>query len=311
MSAAIRFENVSKFYGEVLGVNRVDLELQPGIVGLVGPNGSGKSTLLNLMTGLLRPTQGRIEVLGVRPDQPEALFRKVGYCTQFDAFPRGETGRAFVESMLRLFGRGRAWARDKAAAAIEQVGLTEHADRPIAAFSKGMRQRIKLAQCIAHDPEVLILDEPLNGLDPMARAEVIALFRRAAADGRFVIISSHILHEVDMVSDRVVLLQGGYVVADGGIETVREEVRSQPLQVLLRCDRPSILASRLFSANHMVEARVQEDGQGLLVRTEDADHLHLLLNRIVNEEGLSVEGITPADSDVQAVYRYLIEEEES
>ncbi len=169
-----------------------------------------------------------------------------------------------------------------------------------------MRQRIKLAQAIAHRPSVLILDEPLNGLDPMARAEVIALFRELAAGGLHVLVSSHILHEVDLISDQVVLIHGGYVVAEGEIGGVRDEMEEQhPAQVLIRCDRPSLLASRVFLHDHVVEARLLEDG-GLLVRTRDADRFHLLLNEVVLDTGLAVETVLPTDADVNAVYEYLI-----
>ena len=183
------FDNVSKFYGEILGVNRVNLQIAPGITSLVGPNGAGKSTLMNLMTGLLRPTRGSITVLGIPTDQPEQLFRKVGYCTQFDSFPRGLTGKEFIKSFLLVHGFDRTKAEELTVTALERVSLLDAADRKVAAYSKGMRQRIRLAQAIAHQPAVLILDEPLNGLDPMVRAETIALFRKLAADGLHLIIS--------------------------------------------------------------------------------------------------------------------------
>jgi len=264
---AIAFEDVSKFYGEVLGVNRVTFSLPPGITSLVGPNGSGKTTLMNLMTGLLRPTRGRLTVLGRRPDDSESLGRLVGYCTQFDSFPRGVTGRSFLRGWLGLHGLASAEAGRLADEALERVGMTEAADRKVAAYSKGMRQRIRLALALCHRPEVLVLDEPLNGLDPMARAECLALFQGLAREGLHVVISSHILHEVDRVSDHVVLLSHGYVVAEGRIHEVRTEVTDQPMQILVRCNRPHALAAGLFTADHVVEVRVHPDGKGLLVRT--------------------------------------------
>lgn len=302
----IVFDNVSRFYGEVLGVNRVHLSIPPGVTSLVGPNGSGKTTLMNLMTGLIRPTQGEITVLGITPDQPEELFGKVGYCTQYDSFPKGLTGYQFVYSYLRLQGWHHEECRKRALEALQRVGMVEAAERPVAAYSKGMRQRAKLAQAMAHSPQVLVLDEPLNGLDPMARAETIALFKEWGAEGRFVIVSSHILHEVDRISDQVILLSHGYVVAEGEIQGVRSEVKDQPIQILVRCDRPNLLASRLFEQDHVVEARIHEDARGLLVRTRDADSLYLLLNRVVMEAGLEVESVAPADDDVNSVYQYLI-----
>ncbi len=184
--------------------------------------------------------------------------------------------------------------------------MTAAADRSCAAYSKGMRQRIKLAQAIAHDPQVVVLDEPLNGLDPMARAETIALFQEWGAAGRHVIVSSHILHEVDRISDQVILLSHGYVVAEGQIQGVRSEVKEQPMQIVVRCDQPNELAARLFREGHLVEAKLAPDNAALLLRTRDADSFYLLLNRIVLDTGLLVESVAPADDDVNAVYQYLI-----
>ncbi len=302
----IVFDDVSKFYGEVLGINRVSLSIPPGITGLVGPNGSGKTTLLNLMTGLLRPTRGRVRVLGIDPCQPERLFRQVGYCTQFDSFPGTLSGYEFLYSFLLIHGFSPVQARDLALSALEKVELLESADRRVAAYSKGMRQRIKLAHAICHRPSVLVLDEPLNGLDPMARAEVIALFRRYAEEGMHVIISSHILHEVEMISNQVILINGGYIVAEGDLQSVREELPEHPIQVLIRCDQPGKLASKVFEMDHVVEVKIQDDRKGLLVRTTDADGFYLKLNRAILEDGLTVEAVTPADGDMQSVYRYLV-----
>jgi ABC-2 type transport system ATP-binding protein len=305
-SNLIVFDDVSKFYGEILGVNRVNLSIGPGITSLVGPNGSGKTTLMNLMTGLLRPTRGRISILGIEPDQPERLFRKLGYCSQFDSFPGGLTGRQFISSFLSVNGHARAEAEELSVRALERVGLQDAADRKVAGYSKGMRQRIRLAQSIAHGPSVLILDEPLNGLDPMARAETINLFRHLAADGLHLVISSHILHEVDMMSDQVVLLNNGYVVAEGDIHGVRDEMEEHPMQILIRCDRPAVLAARVFEQNAVVEARMHADAHGLFVKTRDPDKFYLLLNRVVLENSLNVESVAPVDDDLNAVYQYLI-----
>jgi len=302
----IVFDKVSKFYGEVLGVNRVSLAIEPGITGLVGPNGSGKTTLFNLATGLLRPSRGTVSVLGIPTHRPEELFRRVGYATQFDSFPKGMTGGRFVESFLRLHGFSRPEARRLAEEAIERVGLSAAAGRRVAGYSKGMRQRIRLAQAMAHRPSVMLLDEPLNGLDPMARAEMIALFRQLAGEGLHVVVSSHILHEVDMISDSVVLLNNGYVVAEGDIRGVRSEMESHPMKILIRCDRPSRLAARVFEEDGVVEARLIEDGSGVLVATRNADGFYLLLNQVVTGEGFTVETVMPVDEDVQSVYRYLI-----
>ena len=307
--ALITFANVSRFYGEVLGINKVSLSIPPGITSLVGPNGSGKTTLMNLMTGLIRPTQGEIHVLGIAPDHPEKLCRVVGYCTQFDAFPKGLTGYQFIYWFLRIHGLTPAECDQKTAAALQRVNMTEAAGRPVAAYSKGMRQRIKLAQAIAHDPPVLVLDEPLNGLDPMARAETIALFREWGENGRYVIVSSHILHEVDRISDQVIMLSQGYVVAEGQIHGVRSEIRERPMQILIRCDRPAALASKVFEQDHVVEAQLLADGSGLLVKTRDAERFYRMLNQIALGD-IRIEGVAPADNNVNSVYEYLIGSEE-
>ena len=305
--STIVFNNVSKFYGEILGVNRVSLAIPSGITSLVGPNGAGKSTLMNLMTGLLRPTRGDVTVLGIPTDRPEELFRKVGYCSQFDSFPRGLTGREFVSSFLMVSGLTSKQAEGLSEKALERVDLLPAADRKIGAYSKGMRQRVRLAQSIAHEPTVLILDEPLNGLDPMVRAETIALFRQLAAEGMHLIISSHILHEVDMMSDRVVLLNNGYVVAEGAIHGVRDEMDVEhPMQIFIRCDQPSLLAARMFRTDEVVEARLHEDRHGLFVKTRNPDRFYLLLNEVVAQGEVNVESVAPVDDDLSAVYEYLI-----
>jgi len=302
----IIFDDVSKFYGEILGVNRVNLQIAPGITSLVGPNGAGKSTLMNLMTGLLRPTKGSISLLGIPTDNPEVVFRRVGYCTQFDSFPRGVTGREFINSFLYVHGYDRKTTNELTEIALERVNLLDAADRKVAAYSKGMRQRIRLGQSIAHQPVVLILDEPLNGLDPMVRAETIALFRKLASEGLHLIISSHILHEVDMMSDRVVLINNGYIVAEGNIHGVRDEMEEHPMQILIRCDDPSKLAAHVFAQDHVVEARLHDDRGGLFVKTRDADRFYLLLNEVASSGEVNIESVAPVDDDLSAVYQYLI-----
>src|SRR5258708_4943219 len=307
----IVFDNVSKFYGEILGVNRVSLAIPPGITSLVGPNGAGKTTLMNLMTGLLRPTRGSVTVLGVPTDRPEELFRKVGYCSQFDSFPRGLTGREFIKSFLLVSGIGKKEADSWTEKALDRISLLDAADRRIGAYSKGMRQRLRLAQSIAHRPQGFSPDEPFNGLDPMVRAQTLALFRELAAEGLHLIISSHILHEVDMMSDRVVLLNNGYVVAEGGIHGVRDEMETHPMQILIRCDRPAVLPARTFTENDLVAARFPHDRVGLFVKTREPDRFYLLLNEIVAQGEINVESIAPIDDDLSAVYQYLIGSEGS
>jgi len=304
----ILFQNVSRFYGEVLGVNRVNLRIDPGITSLVGPNGSGKSTLMNLMAGLIQPSEGRVTVLGISPRDPERLFRVLGYCTQFDSFPRGMTGLQFVRGTLRFHGLSFAQAEERAWEAIQRVRLEDAAHRKVAAYSKGMRQRIKLAQALAHRPRVVVLDEPLNGLDPMARAETIAIFKALGAEGLFVIVSSHILHEVDEISDCVILINQGYILAEGNIRGVRSEVKGQPAQILVRCDQPRQLAQHLLGNPTVVEARFLPESSSVLYRAVDAEQFYEAFEAAVVRLNLRVEQLRTTDEDADSLYQYLIGE---
>ena len=302
---SVIFDEVSKFYGEVLGVNRVTLNIPPGITSLVGPNGSGKTTLMNLMTGLIHPDNGQILMRGISPRNPEALMRITGYATQYDTAPRWATGFTFITTGLLLFGYGRVEAEEKAWKALEHLSLTEAANRKVAAYSKGMRQRVRLAQAIAHDPELLVLDEPLNGLDPLVRAETIALFRTWASEGKHVILSSHVLQEVDLISDQVVLIANGMIIAEGTIRAVREEIQDHPSQYLVRCRDASGVASRLFGEDHITEIRLNDDRMGLLVMTRDREQFARALGRIALD-GHRIDGVVSADENVDALYEYLI-----
>jgi ABC-2 type transport system ATP-binding protein len=304
---AVVFDEVSKFYGEVLGVNRVTLNIPPGITSLVGPNGAGKTTLMNLMTGLIFPDHGRILMRGISPRDPEALMRVTGYATQYDTAPRWATGFTFVTTGLLLFGYGRTEAEERAWKALERVSLTDAATRKVAGYSKGMRQRVRLAQAIAHDPDILVLDEPLNGLDPLVRAETIAIFRALADQGKHVILSSHVLQEVDLISDQVVLIANGMIVAEGKIRNVRDEIEEHPSQYVVRCrDRnASGVAAQLFREEHITEIKLHEDRLGLLVMTRDRQQFARALSRIALD-GHRIESVVPADENVDALYEYLI-----
>jgi ABC-2 type transport system ATP-binding protein len=303
--AEIVFNDVSKFYGEVLGVNRVELRIPPGITSLVGPNGSGKTTLMNLMAGLVHANNGSVTVRGISPRNPGELMKILGYATQYDAAPRGSTGFDFVLAGLLLHGYTKTEAEKRAWAALERVSLTPAGNRKVAAYSKGMRQRVRLAQAIAHDPQVLILDEPLNGLDPLVRAETIALFREYAAGGRHVILSSHVLQEVDVFSDQVILIANGMIVAEGQIRNVREEMTEHPSQYLLQCRDASRVASLLFGETHVVEAKLDPDGKTLLVMTKNRDAFSAALQHIALS-GEEIESVLAADENVDALYEYLI-----
>jgi ABC-2 type transport system ATP-binding protein len=299
------FDQVSKFYGEVLGVNRVSLEIPPGITSLVGPNGSGKTTLMNLMAGLIHADRGSIAVRGLSPRDPERLMRITGYATQYDAAPRGTTGLEFVTTGLLLAGFSPKQAHEAAWSALERVRMTEHAGRKVAAYSKGMRQRVRLAKAVAHNPEVLILDEPLNGLDPLVRAETIGLFREFAARGCHVILSSHVLQEVDVISDQVILIANGSVIAEGQIRNVREEIDEHPSQYIVRCRDASRIAALLFEQDYITQIQIHDDRLGLLVMTRNRGEFSRALTAIALS-GYGIESVVAADESVDALYEYLI-----
>jgi ABC-2 type transport system ATP-binding protein len=301
----IVFHGVSRFYGEVLGVNNVELRILPGITSLVGPNGSGKTTLMNLLTGLIHPDRGTIMVRGLSPRDPERLMRITGYATQYDTAPRGTTGLDFVSSGLIMSGNTKEQAAELAWKALERIGMTEAAQRKVASYSKGMRQRVRLAQAIAGDPDVLVLDEPLNGLDPLIRAESVALFQEFAAQGRHVILSSHVLQEVDVISDRVVFITNGVIVAEGEVGGVREEIHEHPSQFMIRCRDASRVASLLFSQDHITQVELHDDRLGLTVMTRDRAEFARTLTGI-SLDGHTIESVVAVDANVDAVYRYLI-----
>lgn len=305
---SIVLRDVSKFYGDFLGVNRINLEIEPGIVGLVGPNGAGKSTLMNLISGLITPTRGTVTVNGATPAQPETFYQHLGYCSQYDSFPAGITGYDFVLNTLLVHGNSKKSAVQLTEQTLEQVNLTEAALKAVDTYSKGMRQRIKLAQSICHQPNVLILDEPLNGLDPMARAQVIELFRGYADAGKIVLISSQILHEVDLISDRVILLNSGYLVAEGDLSDIQSET-GEPMKIFIRSGDASQIASKAFDFNHVVEVQLHYDGRGIFIRTRDADAFFLEFNQCVTQENWSIESMGPADETIEALYQNLILEQ--
>jgi ABC-2 type transport system ATP-binding protein len=278
---SIRLQNVSRWYGEVLGINKVTVDIYPGITGLVGPNGSGKSTLMNLICGLLWPGQGSITVLGQPASSHPDWRRCVGYCTQVDHFYENFTGREFIEALL---GPDR--------------------DRKIRAYSKGMRQRVKIALAIAHQPEVLVLDEPFNGLDPVGRHEMMHLFAEYAREGRTILISSHILHEIDRLTPRILMMSNGYVMAEGEVHQVRDLLRNHPFQVFVQCRDPRRLAALLLEHESVSRVTI-EDETSLSLATRDPDRFYLLLNDLILRERIELERGSLADENVQSISDYL------
>jgi ABC-2 type transport system ATP-binding protein len=294
---------VSKWYGPVIGVNQVTLELRPGITGLVGSNGAGKSTLMRLATGQLRPDLGRVRVRGLDAWSAKAK-RRVGYCPEIDAFYEEMSGRQFVEAMTRLFGYPRREAVLRAGAALEAVEMNGRAERRLRGYSKGMRQRIKLAQALVHDPELLVLDEPMNGIDPVGRMEFVALFRRFAQQGKCLIVSSHELEELEKLTDHVAVMARGRIAAVGTISEIRDLLDDHPLSIRVDCEEPRELAKAVLNMPD-VEGVEMSDG-GIVVRARNPRRFFRDFTHLVLEENLNVRRLETLDDSAQAILGYLL-----
>jgi len=307
LSAVIETRHLGKWYGEVVGVNDVTVTLGSGITGFLGPNGAGKSTLLWLLTGQLRPSQGEVSVYGESPWQNAALFRRVGFCPETEGLYRSLTGREFVMLLARLSGLGRQQARTRADETLEVLGMTEFKNRRIGTYSKGMRQRVKFAQSLVHDPELLILDEPLAGLDPIGRRDMLALIRRLGDAGKDVILASHILHEVESVTSRILLINRGRILAEGDVHEIRALIDRHPHHVKVACDRPRELAKRLIGSNDVISVRIDPDASALSVETARPDAFYSHLMGVLAGSDLDVTAIESPDDNLAAVFEYLME----
>jgi ABC-2 type transport system ATP-binding protein len=306
MSAVIEALKLSKWYGNVLGLSDVTLEIQPGITGLLGPNGAGKSTFMKLITGQLRPSLGRVLVGGRSVRNNTELFRRIGFCPEYDAFYEGLTGWQFLTAVLRLGGFARPEVRSRAERALDLVELTADKDRPVRAYSRGMRQRLKIAQALAHDPEILILDEPLNGLDPLGKRKIIRLIRESKVQGRTIIVSSHVLPEIEAMTREIVLIHQGKILATGDIQSVRDLIDSHPHQVSITCDRPRDLAERFLGEDYVLSVNFSEAPGTVVVETNNRDLFFGRLPGWLVGGGIRVQEITSPDDNLQAVFDYLV-----
>jgi ABC-2 type transport system ATP-binding protein len=300
---SVGLEEVSRWYGDVLAVNEVSAEVGSGVTGILGPNGAGKSTLLKVLVGMLTPSLGRVRICGVDPRRAPGVMRRVGLVPEQDPAYPGASARQVVAYLTRLHGYSARDARARADAALERVGLGPAMDREVRTFSKGMRQRAKLAQALAHDPDVLILDEPMNGLDPVGRREVGALVRQLGAEGRCVLVSSHVLHEVEAMTRRVLLMDHGRLVADGTVGEIRRDLSDRPSVVVVRSAAPRALGGRLLA--HEATSRVEIGADAVEVTTTRPDALLHEVVRLGAEDGVAVRGFHPADESLEAVFRYL------
>ena len=303
--AVIAAEHVSKWYGQVIGLNDVILKVQPGITGLLGPNGAGKSTLMKLVTGQLKPSKGVVTVLGEPIWHNPPIFSRIGFCPEQDAFYDRMTGLEWVTALVSLNGVGETAARDMAARALETVGLIDVSNKRIAAYSKGMRQRVKLAQALAHDPELLILDEPLSGMDPIVRRRMIRLIKDWGRSGKSVLVSSHILHEIESMTPNIVLINQGRILAEGNVHQIRDLIDEHPHTVYVKADDTRQLARRFLADDDVLSLRFEEGA--IVVQTASPDVFYSRLTELAASGELgTIHEVTSPDDNLQAVFQYLV-----
>ncbi len=302
--AAIVTEGLCKWYGKVVGINDFTVSIPPGITGLLGPNGAGKSTFIKLIIGALRPSKGSLRVFDQAVWGNRELLRRVGYCPDHDGVYGELSGTEFVAYLARLGGMGRREARRKAEEALDRLGLADARDRPIGQYSKGMRQRAKLAQALVHGPDLLLFDEPLTGCDPLARVQVTDLIKELGREGKAVLVSSHVLHEIEAMTSEIVLIYRGQVLAEGNIYRIREMIDRHPHKIMVGCDKPRALAAELCTCESVRAVEIINEGT-LLVETPEPDTCYPLIPERAMARKVKISSLTSPDNNLQAVFEYL------
>lgn len=308
MKPVVQTEKLSKYYGNVLGLSDVSVTIEPGVIGLLGPNGAGKSTFLKLITGQLKPSLGQVSVFGQPVWNNPRIFHQIGYCPETDAFFSDLTGWQFLREMLRLHHFPEEEAVCRAEEALRFLHLFSDKDRLIRSYSRGMRQRLKIAQAIAHEPQLIILDEPLNGLDPLGRRKVIKLIRRLGDEGKTVIVSSHVLPEIEAMTKRIILIHQGKIFAEGNIHYIRDLIDTHPHIISIKCDRVRDLAAALVKEKEVIKIFFTPDPHEVQIETRQRDIFFDRLQQLILQLDLQVEAITSPDDNLQAVFDYLIGE---
>ncbi|MEE3373487.1 MAG: ABC transporter ATP-binding protein [Planctomycetota bacterium] len=307
MTAIVVAENLGRWYGQVAGLNEVSLSITGGITGLVGVNGAGKSTLIKLLVGEIRPSRGSIQVLGREPFANRAYFRKIGFCPQQDALYDQLTGFGMVKFLLRLSGFSPSKASRTAAETLQRVGMTDAMHRRIGGYSKGMRQRVKIAQAIAHEPELLICDEPLNGLDSVGRRDMLELLSELGNSGVHILVSSHVLHEIENLTENIVLLHRGRVLAQGTVPEVRDLLTRFPRRIEIKAGRARQCAEAIMPLEHVLSVRITPETGVLKIETCDIDQFYRDLTAIVAAGELEIGALEAVDAGLEAVFDYLVD----
>ena len=306
MNLIIETQNLSKWYGNVLGLNDVTLQIESGITGILGPNGAGKSTFLKLITGQIKPNIGKVTIKGEKIRNNYSLFSIIGFCPEQDSFYAEMTGWEFITSLLKLHHFSSTEIKARAQDALEIVELINDKDRVIKSYSRGMRQRLKFAQAIAHEPEIIILDEPLNGMDPLGRRKIIKLIKSYEREGRTIIVSSHVLPEIEAMTKRIILIHQGKIFAQGNIHYIRDLIDTHPHIISIKCSNPRELASKFIHEEYVLKVHFSSTRDSLLIETNNRDKFFSLLPSLFLESNIEVKEITSPDDNLQAVFDYLV-----
>ena len=302
---AVVIDKCSKWYGQVIGLNEVSLAIDGGVTGILGPNGAGKSTLFKLLMGRLKPSSGNVRLFGVDPWESTAPYRRVGYVAETEKLYDWMTGHDFVSTLARLHGMTREEASDRASHVLEFVGLADVQNKEIGKYSKGMRQRVKIAHALVHDPDLIILDEPLHGCDPIARTSIMSVIRDLGTQGKTVLVSSHILDEIERITEQIVILHNGRLLALGNLHAIRDLLDKHPHRILIRTENPRKLAEYFVPEDPVYGVRFAEEG-ALEVLTNDLSAAHSVLPRVIVESGLKITSIENPDDNLESLLAYLV-----
>ena len=300
----ILLDRVSKWYGSIVGLNDVSIAISGGVSGILGMNGAGKSTLFKLLTGKLKPSQGTIRLFGIDPWQSTKPFGRIGYVSESEKLYDWMTGLEFVATMARLHGMTRDEAVKESERVIEFVGMTDAQNKRIGKYSKGMRQRIKIAHALVNDPELIILDEPLQGCDPLARTTIMNVIRELGAQGRTVLVSSHILQEIERITEQIVILHRGRLLALGNLHAIRSMLDEHPHSIRLTCEDPREISSHLVSEEQVFGLQF-ESSENLTIKTRDLGKMHAKLPSLIKKSGVRVTGIENPDDNLESILQYL------
>jgi ABC-2 type transport system ATP-binding protein len=303
-NAAIKAAGLTKWFGQVIAVNDLGFESDAPVIGLLGPNGAGKSTLMKLIVGQIRPSKGDVRVFGQTTFNNQSFLSDLGFAPEHDRFYEDLSLIEFVTILTRLHGYVQSEARKLAGLALEKVGLTEKIGQPIKTLSHGMRQRVKIAQAIAHNPKFLVLDEPLNGLDPIIKAKMIALFSELAGEGVHLLISSHVLHELEAITSDILLLNKGHMVARGEVRKIRELIDAHPHRIALTCEQPRELGCELLKLEHVI--RVEIDEKKVVIETRSPDDSYQQIGQLAASDGFRITSLMSVDDNLESVFRFLV-----